>query len=256
MAQKEILRGTKPITLLAGGKEAVLFIHGYTGSPNDFNGLPAFLHEHYGVSVFVPLLPGHGTKVEDLRGLTKDDFIKTAEEALKPLLVSYDKVIIGGHSFGAQVALCLAARYKVNGVFVSALPFKLRFPLSFPWLYDFYQMLPGKKEFFRKKISKKERKQRKGSFFYDKMPAYGLKLLSDMNKELERSLQKIESPLLSIYFKGDPIAHPDARNKIKNLVGSRINKTLMFDRLSHGIFFTEDAPKIYEEIAQFFNMGL
>lgn len=253
MAQKNIHPYAQPIALQGKNKTAVLLIHGYTGSPNDFNGLPLFLHENYHVSVFVPLLPGHGTRVEDLRGLTKDDFIKIAEEALKPLFSSYDRVIIGGHSFGGQVALDIATRYPVHGVFVTALPYKLSFPLSIPRFYDFWHML-SLKEFLKKRISPEERRARMKAFSYNYMPAYGLKLLSDMNKELKWSLTKLKSPILSIYFKGDPIAHPDSGNEIKKLANSEINKIMTLDRTGHGIFFTEDAPKIYKEIAQFFEI--
>lgn len=254
MAQKNIHPYAQPIALQGKNKMAVLLIHGYTGSPDDFNGLPFFLHKHHGVSVFVPLLPGHGTSVEDLRGLTKDDFIKVSEEALQPLFSSYDKVIIGGHSFGGQVALDIATRYPVHGVFVTALPYKLSFPLSIPGFYEFWHQL-SLKEFLKKRFSSEEKLARAKSFSYDYMPVYGLKLLSDMNKELKKSLPKLSSPLLSIFFRGDPIAHPDSAHEIKKLVGSKVNKIMMLNSKGHGVFFTEDSPKIYEEIVQFFKIG-
>ena len=43
----------------------VFLIHGYTGTPYDFNNLPHYLHEQHGVRVRVMLLPGHGTSVYD-----------------------------------------------------------------------------------------------------------------------------------------------------------------------------------------------
>ncbi|MSU44859.1 alpha/beta fold hydrolase [Candidatus Nomurabacteria bacterium] len=253
MAQKNIHPYAQSIALRGKNEIAIFLIHGYTGSPTDFNGLPLFLYEHYGVSVFVPLLPGHGSCVEDLRGFTKDDFIKFTEEELKPLLSSYSKVIIGGHSFGGQLALDIASRYPVGGVFVTALPYKLYFPLSIPRLYEFWHKLSFK-EFLKKILSSEQKRARIGSFSYEHMPAYGLKLASDMNKELKKSLPKLKHPLLSIFFTGDSIAHPKSAHEIKKLVGSKINKIMMLDNMGHGVFFTEDAPKIYKEIAKFFEI--
>ncbi len=251
MAQKTIHPLAEPIILKGTKEEAFLLIHGYTGSPTDFNGLPEFLHKQYGVSVSIPLLPGHGTRVEDLRGITKDDFIQVAEVVLKDLLAKHSKVIVGGHSFGGQVALHLAARYPVSGVFVSAMPYKLRFPFSVRWLY--YILIV--KEFWTKWISEREQLERIKDFSYVAMPIYGFRLLHDMNKELQNSLSNIKSPLLSIYLLGDAIAHPNSGDIVSSLVNSHTKKTLIFNCLGHSVFYADDAPQIYCEIADFFKIG-
>ncbi len=251
MDKKTIHPRAKPIILNGLGEEAFLLIHGYTGSPTDFNGLPEFLHQQHGASVFIPLLPGHGTRVEDLRRVKKDDFIRVAEATLKDLLAKHSRVIVGGHSFGAQVALYLAARYPVHGVFVSAMPYKLRFPLSVRWLY--YILIV--KEFWTKKLSEKEQRERVRSFFYSVMHIYGFRLLHDMNKELQKFLPKVKSSLLCIYLSGDEIAHPDSGDIISSLVSSSEKKTLILNCLGHSVFHTDGAPEIYREIADFFKIG-
>ncbi len=251
MDKKTIHPLAEPIILNGLGEEVFLLIHGYTGSPTDFNKLPEFLHKQHGVSVFVPLLPGHGTIVEDLRGVMKEDFIRVAEEALQDLLAKHSKVIVGGHSFGGQVALHLAARYPVSGVFVSAMPYKLRFPFSVRWLYYILTV----KELWTKKLSKREQHRRDKTFFYIDMPIYGFRLLHDMNKKLQKSLPEIKSPLLSIYLSGDAIAHPDSGNIVSSLVNSQTKKTLVLDHPGHSVFHVEDNSKIYHEIADFFKIG-
>ncbi len=251
MDKKTIHPLAEPIILKGLGEEVFLLIHGYTGSPTDFNGLPEFLHRQHGVSVSVLLLPGHGTRVEDLRGITKDDFIQVAEVALQDLLAKHSRVIVGGHSFGGQVALHLAARYPVSGVFVSAMPYKLRFPFSVRWLY--YILIV--KEFWTKKLHDKVQRERAKAFFYIDMPIYGLKLVHDMNKELQKSLSEIKSPLLSIYLSGDAIAHPDSGNIVSSLVNSHTKKTLILNHFGHSVFHADDAPQIYREIVDFFKIG-
>lgn len=251
MDKKTIHPLAEPIILKGAKEEVFLLIHGYTGSPSDFNGLPEFLHKQHDVSVFIPLLPGHGTRVEDLRGITKDDFIQVAEAVLKDLLAKHSRVIVGGHSFGGQVALHLAARYPVSGIFVSAMPYKLRFPFSVRWLY--YILIV--KEFWTKRLSERERRKRDKSFFYADMPIYGFRLLHDMNKELQKFLLDIKSPILSIYLSGDAIAHTESGDIVSLLVNSKIKKTLILNCSGHSVFYTDDAPQIYSEIADFFKIG-
>ncbi len=251
MDKKTIHPLAEPIILKGLGEEAFLLIHGYTGSPTDFNGLPEFLNKQHGASVFIPLLPGHGTIVEDLRGVTKDDFMQVAEAVLKDLLAKHSRVIVGGHSFGGQVALHLAARYPVSGVFVSAMPYKLRFPFSVRWLYYILVV----KEFWTKRISEREQLERINDFSYVAMPIYGFRLLHDMNKELQKFIPNVKSPLLSIYLSGDEIAHPDSGDIISSLVSSPEKKTLILDCLGHSVFHADGAPEIYNEIADFFKIG-
>ncbi len=251
MDKKTIHPLAEPIILNGTKEEVFLLIHGYTGSPTDFNGLPEFLHKQHGASVFIPLLPGHGTRVEDLRGITKNDLIQAAEVVLEDLLAKHSKVIVGGHSFGGQVALHLAARYPVHGVFVSAMPYKLRFPFSIRWLY--YILIV--KEFWTKRLTKIEQHERANSFSYAGMPIYGFRLLHDMNKELQKFLFDIKSPLLSIYLSGDAIAHPNSGDIVSSLVNSPIKKTLILNCSGHSVFHADDAPQIYREIADFFKIG-
>jgi len=253
MAQKNIHPYAESIKLRGSRPEAVLLIHGYTGSPTDFNGLPSFVHEKYNLSVVVPRLPGHGSEVEDLRGLTKDHFIETAEKELKYLLKENKSVIVGGHSFGGQVALYLASHYDVSGVFITDTPYKLSFPLSLPGLYTLWRIF-SRRESFQKKLSEEQRIARKDSFSYMRMPAYGLKLLNEINKDLRNNIHKIKSPILSVYSKGDPIAHLGSAFQIEGLVNSKSKKSIIFDSASHGIFYTENAPQVYREFVEFFKL--
>lgn len=253
MVKENTHPNARPIVLNGKGEEAFLLIHGYTGSPTDFNGLSHFLYEERGASVYVPLLPGHGTVVEDLRGLSKDVFIQAVEDELNKLLEKYPKVVVGGHSFGGQLALWLASKYPVSGVFITATPVRVAFPLSLPGLYKLWEILGGR-EFYRKSRSETELRERKkaNAFSYDLMPAYGLKLILDINKDLKNKMTEITSPILSVYLRGDGIAHSDSWELIHSLAKSEMKKNIILDSLEHAAYFSEHAHDIYREITQFF----
>ena len=132
MVQQTIHERARPIAIGAEGPREFFLIHGYTGSPSDFNHLPALLHDRFEARVYAPRLVGHGTRVEDLSPLRLTDFIANAEHELRATLRQGKRIVIGGHSFGGQLALFLAARYPVSAVFATALPYRLRFPLWLP----------------------------------------------------------------------------------------------------------------------------
>ena len=51
--------------ILPGGPLGVLLIHGFTGAPTEMRLLADDLHWR-GMTVSAPLLPGHGTSVEEM----------------------------------------------------------------------------------------------------------------------------------------------------------------------------------------------
>ena len=67
-------RNKGPVTLREGmhpffkkrkGKKVALLIHCFTGSPKEFRQMGEYLAKK-GISVYAPLLPGHGTSPEQL----------------------------------------------------------------------------------------------------------------------------------------------------------------------------------------------
>ncbi|MFM7448188.1 MAG: alpha/beta hydrolase [Leptolyngbyaceae cyanobacterium] len=73
--------------LLTGGPVAVLLIHGFTGSPSEMRLLGHYLHER-GLTVAAPLLPGHGTREEDLNQKRWTDWVDSVTQAYAVLRIS------------------------------------------------------------------------------------------------------------------------------------------------------------------------
>lgn len=72
-----------------------------------------------GLTVEVPLLPGHGTAVEDLVPLGWPDWSAAAEEAYVGLRARCERVAVVGHSMGGTIACWLAERHpEVKGIAV------------------------------------------------------------------------------------------------------------------------------------------
>jgi carboxylesterase len=86
-----------------------LVLHGLSGSPQSVAGLARAL-EAAGLDVEVPLLPGHGTSVDDLAASRWDDWAAAAEAAFDPLAARCAGVVVVGLSMGGTLATWLAAR--------------------------------------------------------------------------------------------------------------------------------------------------
>ncbi|HKA84465.1 MAG TPA: alpha/beta fold hydrolase [Acidimicrobiales bacterium] len=112
---KEIIPGAEPWSA-PGGPHGALVIHGFTGNPQSMRGLAEALHGA-GYAVELPLLPGHGTSVDDMIETGWGDWSTAAEAAYEDLAARVDRVVVAGLSMGGALALWLAARHpEIAGV--------------------------------------------------------------------------------------------------------------------------------------------
>jgi esterase/lipase len=228
-------------------KTLFFLIHGYTGSPTDFNGLPEYLSNNLDANVKVMLLKGHGNKIQDLDNIELKDFINQIESELKSDLEKYEEVILGGVSFGAQMALHFASKYPVDGVFSVCLPYKLKFPFNIPGL----SILSFFKKYWAKPLSDEEEKVRQNTFYYKQMHANGLKIIKKANNLLEKELSKISCPVFTIYTKNDPIGNYKAIGYISRKIEAP-HYIEIIDNKNHNLFFSKKSSEIYKNIAEFY----
>lgn len=101
----------------AEGPAGALVLHGFTGVPFSVRPWGAALHEA-GAEVLGPLLPGHGTRWEDLAGVRWEQWRDAAAAHVRELRARHDVVVVCGLSMGGTLALHLAALLPVDGVVV------------------------------------------------------------------------------------------------------------------------------------------
>lgn len=105
----DILAGAEPFSA-AGSGNGVLVLHGFTGTPQSLRGL-AEAFAGAGFSVELPLLPGHGTSVEDMQATGWEDWCGAAEAAFTELESRCTKMAVAGLSMGGTLACWLAAHH-------------------------------------------------------------------------------------------------------------------------------------------------
>lgn len=117
-----IIPGAEPWSSPDGGPHGVLVLHGFTGNPQSMRPL-AEAFAAAGFLVELPLLPGHGTSVEDMIETGWSDWVDAAESAYADLAARADRVVVAGLSMGGALTGWLGGRHpEIAGlVFINAL---------------------------------------------------------------------------------------------------------------------------------------
>ncbi len=114
-ASPDLMPGAEPWTA-DGSSTGVLVVHGFTGNPSSMRPL-AEAFAAAGFSVSLPLLPGHGTQVEDMMPTRWDDWSAAAEAAYAELAARCESVVVAGLSMGGTLTLWLASRHpEIRGI--------------------------------------------------------------------------------------------------------------------------------------------
>jgi carboxylesterase len=104
-----ILPGAEPYSA-AGDARGALVLHGFTGNPQSMRGLALALADA-GFTVEMPLLPGHGTAVEDMVPTRWDDWSTAADAAYVQLAARCEAVVVVGLSMGGTLSVWLGERH-------------------------------------------------------------------------------------------------------------------------------------------------
>lgn len=110
-----ILPGAEPFSA-PGGPHGVLVVHGFTGNPGSLRDL-AHAFADAGFAVELPLLPGHGTAIEDMLTTRWADWSAAAEAAYQDLAGRCERVVVAGLSMGGTLTCWLAAGHpEIAGI--------------------------------------------------------------------------------------------------------------------------------------------
>ena len=104
-----ILPGAEPYSS-GGDARGALVLHGFTGNPQSMRGLALAL-AGAGLTVELPLLPGHGTDVADMVPTRWEDWSAAADAAYVELAARCESVVVVGLSMGGTLGIRLGERH-------------------------------------------------------------------------------------------------------------------------------------------------
>lgn len=232
----------------------VVLAHGYMAAPAEVRGLAEHLGKR-GFWVYAPRLEGHGTSPEDLAGCTFQDWIDSMDAGYALIRNLCRRVIAGGFSTGAGLALDLAQRVpEVAGVFAVSAPLRLQdVAARFVPAVDVWNRFMGRFHLEDAKKTFVDNHPENPHINYLKNPISGIRELERLMSSLEPRLQQVTTPALVIQSREDPVVNPRGTEKIFKLLGSADKQMVLFNFQRHGILLGEGADRVYRTIGDFCN---
>ncbi|GAA4923033.1 alpha/beta hydrolase [Streptomyces coeruleoprunus] len=225
-----------------GGDVGVLLCHGFTGSPQSLRPWAEFLAER-GLTVSLPLLPGHGTRWQDMQVTSWQDWYAEVDRELRTLLRQCRTVFVCGLSMGGALTLRLAARHgdairgvvlvnpanKVHGVMAHALPV--------------VRHLVPSTNGIASDIAKEGVKE----LGYDRVPLHAAHSLRRFFQVVDGELPQVTQPVLLLHSPQDHVVPAADSARILGRISSTDVREILLEQSYHVATLDHDAERIFEE---------
>lgn len=240
----DILEGAEPQSW-SGDNHGVLVLHGFTGSPHSVRPwAQAFANAGY--TVELPLLPGHGTTVEDMIATSWTDWSAAAEDAYQRLAEQCDLVMVAGLSMGGTLTAWLAARHpEIVGI-------ELVNPAVMPQpeMEEMLRPMMEAGEITFDAIGSDIAMEGIVELAYDRTPLGPLVSLSEAIDDLQPLLESIVCPVLLMTSPQDHVVVAASSDHFASQVGGTVERVSL-DRSFHVATLDFDAPLIEERSVEF-----
>ena len=232
---------------LEGGPVGLLLIHGFTGSPPEMRLVGDYAHRR-GYTVSAPLLPGHGTTIEDANRYRWRDWVAHVGEALADLEARCERVFVGGLSLGSLLSLYLAADHpEIQGVIAYSPAIMLADPRArFLALLKFFVHQLPKDEFFGMDPEAESR-----LWSYDAWPTAGAHEVIRLTRQVRDALPRVRCPSLIVYSTADPDIHPDAAQFTYDHVGATDKELVTLHNCGHCVTVDAEWETVAERTCRF-----
>ncbi|HET7723317.1 MAG TPA: alpha/beta fold hydrolase [Propionibacteriaceae bacterium] len=238
-----LLEGAEPFSG-GSGTIGVLLIHGFTSTPRSLRPWADDLVAR-GYRVELPLLPGHGTRWEDMDRVTWGDWYATVERAYDELAAQTEQVFVAALSMGGALALELAAHRTVGGLVLvnpSVGTRDKRF-LALPLL----ALLRRSVAAIGSDIAMPDVVE--GA--YERTPLKGIVQLTKLWRATRADLGKVTAPVLLFLSQTDHVVDPSSAATILSDIGSHDVRQVMLERSFHVATMDYDAQEIFAGSAAF-----
>jgi len=232
-----------------GRQAAVLFIHGFTASPSEMYPLAKEMWQRFGYTVSGPLLPGHGSRPQELNLTSWMDWYNAVEQELHFMASNYTRVFVVGLSLGALLALHLGCKAaSLSGVVSINAPIITSHPLQTTTA----AMLRFVRPYYRKNRTVKDVElERQGRFAYEVMPVKAFLSMMHLRDMVMAEISEMAVPLLVFQASLDESVHPKSGKLIVDKAVNSQSRLVMLDKSYHIATMGEERSFIAEQIHGF-----
>ncbi|MEW2399150.1 alpha/beta fold hydrolase [Streptomyces sp. NPDC046862] len=236
-----VLPGAEPYRH-EGGEVGVLLCHGFTGSPQSLRPWAEYLAER-GLTVALPLLPGHGTRWEDMQLTGWQDWYAEVDRELRALRRRCARVFVFGLSMGGALTLRLAAKHgdDVSGIVVVNPANKVHglSAYALPMLRHVVRTTKG--------LTSDIKKEGGVEVGYDRVPLHAAHSLRNFFRLVDVELPQVTQPMLLLRSPEDHVVPPADSARVLSRVSSRDVTEILLEQSYHVATLDNDAERIFEE---------
>ena len=236
-------------------KTGVLLVHGLMAAPEEVREWADFLFSK-GYTVYAPRLAGHGTSAVDLSTRRFEEWMDSIDRGYAILKTCCKKIVIGGFSTGAGLALYQAIQRPNNFAAVISISAPLIFKgvsVNFVATLHAWNCFAG--SLGAKRFCKLYTRNHPDNphINYHRCPVQSIVQVKALMKKVYKSLPSLAIPSLIIQGKNDP--------KVDGLSGQRIFHRIKhsyayykeIDFHQHGIVRGSIALSVFDEVEKFLN---
>jgi carboxylesterase len=240
-----LLPGAEPFAH-RGSDTGVLLCHGFTGCPQSLRPWAEHLAGQ-GLTVSLPLLPGHGTRWQDMRHTGWQDWYATVERELRELTERCGRVVVCGLSMGGALALRLAARHgpAIDGVVL------VNPALTFPRWQGYALSVLRYAVPSTRGITSDIAKPGPREAGYDRVSLHAAYALRRLLELVRADLPHVTQPVLLLHSRVDHVVPPsDSALALASIASADVTERVLEDSY-HVATLDHDAERIFQETDAF-----
>jgi carboxylesterase len=223
-----------------GNSTGFLLIHGFTATTAEIRLIAEKLHAD-GYTTSGVLLPGHGTRPEELNHTPWQMWLEKVKRSYEALLRECDRVFIVAESIGALLAIDLAAEHQeIAGLLLFAPAIKARKL----WLSRL--MVPFKENF--EKTGKDDGLPWKGYTVYPVKAAVEMLKLQEFTR---KQLKRVTQPTLIFTGEYDRTITADAAQIVFDGLSSKVKGMIHMAESPHCILLDKELDLAYKDVIEF-----
>jgi carboxylesterase len=236
-----------------GGAPALLGLHGFGATPRELDPVIDVAVE-LGLCASAPLLPGHGTTLEQLATTGWEDWYRAADRELSRLAAdSGEPVVLAGLSLGSLIAMHLAATRgaTVRGLILLSPPTRLAWPWPDwflgavgPWVPRWFALPKRRPDALRAQARSEQLGYR----------GYPLRAATEVRDAGQRTLSllgRIRCPTLIVEGQHDRVCRPGNAREILRKLGARDKHAVLLGRAAHLVTRDYDVDRLVDHVRSF-----
>lgn len=214
----------EPFELQGNSNAALLFLHGFTGTPSEIYPAAQLINQSCDLTVSAIVLPGHGTTPEELAHTSWRDWTSAVEQELAQLRTKYQHLFVGGLSMGGLLSLYAASNHDdIEGVISINAPIFTRNPLTTSWFASALTPLLGLvKPYYPKQDGEREL-EKMGRYAYRSYPIKAFRNMMQVRKLALAGLCSIKCPVLVMQSLKDEVVNAGSGRYLAN----RLHRTMV-----------------------------